>query len=68
MRPVRASKQECLSCHTNAKLNATLGVMVYAVRTTKNNLVIERDQNSLEQHDTATDRSSPNEAVEPRDK
>lgn len=32
MRPVLAANQECLSCHTNAKLNDTLGVMVYAVR------------------------------------
>ena len=32
MRPVRAAKSECLSCHTNAKMGATLGVMVYAVR------------------------------------
>lgn len=32
MRPVLAASQECLSCHTNAKLNDTLGVMVYAVR------------------------------------
>ncbi|WP_395090459.1 hypothetical protein [Armatimonas sp.] len=32
MRPVLAAKPECLSCHTGAKLNATLGVMVYAVR------------------------------------
>ena len=32
MRPVRASKQECLSCHTNAKPGATLGVMTYFVR------------------------------------
>jgi len=35
MRPVRASKQECLTCHTQAKPGATLGVMVYAVRITK---------------------------------
>ena len=34
MRPVQASKPECLSCHTTAKLGATLGVMVYAVRQT----------------------------------
>ena len=32
MRPVLAANQECLSCHTNAKLNDTLGVMIYAVR------------------------------------
>lgn len=38
MRPVLASKQECLGCHTNAKPGATLGVMVYAVRKTKNSL------------------------------
>jgi hypothetical protein len=36
MRPVRASTQECLSCHTNAQAGATLGVMVYAVRKTLN--------------------------------
>ena len=35
MRPVRAFKQECLSCHTDAKPGATLGVMVYAVRKTR---------------------------------
>jgi hypothetical protein len=31
MRPVKASKQECLGCHTKSKLGDTLGVMVYAV-------------------------------------
>ena len=31
MRPVVASKQECLSCHTTARTGDTLGVMVYAV-------------------------------------
>lgn len=36
LRPVRASNQECLSCHTNAHFGATLGVMVYAVRKTRN--------------------------------
>ena len=36
MRPVRASKQECLNCHTEATPGATLGVMVYAVRKTRN--------------------------------
>ncbi len=35
MRPVRAFKPECLSCHTTAKPGATLGVMVYAVRDTR---------------------------------
>jgi hypothetical protein len=34
MRPVLASKQECLNCHTEARPGATLGVMVYAVRKT----------------------------------
>ena len=34
MRPVLAAKQECLNCHTTAKLGDTLGVMVYAVRKT----------------------------------
>lgn len=37
MRPVPASNQERLNCHTNAKLGATLGVMVYAVRKIKTN-------------------------------
>ena len=32
MRPVLATKAECLSCHTNAKVGDTLGVMVYTVR------------------------------------
>ena len=32
MRPVLATKQECLNCHTNAKIGATLGVMVYSVK------------------------------------
>ena len=36
MRPVLASNQDCLSCHKNAKPGATLGVMLYAVRKTKN--------------------------------
>ncbi len=31
MRPVLASKQECLSCHKEARTGDTLGVMVYAV-------------------------------------
>ena len=35
MRPVLASKNECLSCHTNTKPGATLGVMLYAVRKTE---------------------------------
>lgn len=34
MRPVLAAKNSCLSCHVGAKKNDTLGVMVYAVRTT----------------------------------
>ena len=37
MRPVLASKQECLSCHKSVKLGDTLGVMVYAVRNAKRN-------------------------------
>lgn len=37
MRPVLASKPACLSCHTDAKLGAVLGVMVYAVRTAEHN-------------------------------
>jgi hypothetical protein len=36
MRPVLATKQACLSCHTTAKLGDTLGVMVYAVRNAAN--------------------------------
>ncbi|HLK57662.1 MAG TPA: hypothetical protein VKU00_13940 [Chthonomonadaceae bacterium] len=35
MRPVLASKQACLSCHTNVQPGATLGVIVYAVRKVK---------------------------------
>jgi hypothetical protein len=31
MRPVKASRKECLNCHTNSKLGDTLGVMVYGV-------------------------------------
>ena len=31
MRPVPASKQECLGCHEGSKPNSVLGVMVYAV-------------------------------------
>lgn len=31
MRPVRATKQSCLGCHEGAKLDDTLGVMVYIV-------------------------------------
>lgn len=31
MRPVRASKSSCLSCHAGAKRGDTLGVMIYAV-------------------------------------
>ena len=37
MRPVLASRPACISCHTDAKPGATLGVMVYAVRNEKNN-------------------------------
>ena len=37
MRPVLASKQECLSCHKTSKIGDTLGVMVYAVRKAKRN-------------------------------
>lgn len=36
MRPVRASQDSCLSCHTGAKRGDTLGVMVYAVGSTVN--------------------------------
>ena len=35
MRPVVASKQECLSCHNSKKIGDTLGVIVYAVRAPK---------------------------------
>lgn len=31
MRPVKASKAECLGCHTGVKMGDTLGAMVYAV-------------------------------------
>lgn len=31
LRPVRAAKESCLSCHTGAKRGDTLGVLVYAV-------------------------------------
>lgn len=34
MRPVQASKRECLGCHKGSRLGDTLGVMVYAVRAT----------------------------------
>jgi len=36
MRPVRASKDSCLTCHVGAKRGDTLGVMVYAVSNTVN--------------------------------
>ena len=39
MRPVLAAQDSCLSCHTTAKKNDTLGVMVYAVRNTPVNTV-----------------------------
>lgn len=35
MRPVRASQEACLKCHTESKRGDTLGVMVYAVSATK---------------------------------
>jgi hypothetical protein len=35
MRPTRATKPACVSCHTDAQVGTTLGVMVYAVRKTK---------------------------------
>ena len=34
MRPIRASKASCLSCHAGAKKNQTLGVMIYRVEKT----------------------------------
>ena len=40
MRPVRAFKQECLSCHTDAKPGATLGIMVYSVRKSRHDSVV----------------------------
>lgn len=43
MRPVRASKQACLNCHTGAKAGSTLGVMVYAVRKTASKRAIFGD-------------------------
>ncbi len=36
MRPVRASKDSCLTCHVGAKRGDTLGAMVYAVSNTVN--------------------------------
>ena len=36
MRPVLAAQESCLGCHTTAKKGDTLGVMVYAVRTSVN--------------------------------
>jgi len=41
MRPVLASKQECLDCHKNARRGDTLGVMVYAVRSSPINAEIK---------------------------
>lgn len=38
MRPVLAAQDSCLSCHTTAKKGDTLGVMVYAVRSSVNKL------------------------------
>ncbi len=43
MRPVRAFKPECLSCHTTEKPGATLGVMVYAVRDTRRDEVAKNN-------------------------
>ncbi len=42
MRPVLASKQACLNCHTGAKMGDTLGVMVYAVRKTTTSKSVKR--------------------------
>ncbi len=39
MRPVVASKQECLSCHDSKKIGDTLGVMIYAVRAPKGDIL-----------------------------
>lgn len=38
MRPVLAAQDSCLGCHTTAKKNDTLGVMVYAVHNTPTKL------------------------------
>ena len=35
MRPVLATKQACLGCHTEARIGDTLGAMVYTVRRSK---------------------------------
>lgn len=39
LRPVLAAQSSCLSCHTTAKKGDTLGVMVYAVRSTPSSTV-----------------------------
>ena len=31
LRPVQAKQGDCLGCHAGARLNDTLGVMVYAI-------------------------------------
>ena len=36
LRPVRAEKASCIECHTGAKLNDTLGVMMYVVSDKQN--------------------------------
>jgi hypothetical protein len=33
MRPIRASKSNCIGCHIGAKIGDTLGIMIYAVNT-----------------------------------
>jgi hypothetical protein len=34
-RPVKASKQECVGCHTGSKMGDTLGAMIYAIHEVK---------------------------------
>ncbi len=36
LRPVRAEKASCIACHTGAKINDTLGVMVYVISNKRN--------------------------------
>ncbi len=43
MRPILASKPECVGCHAGAHLNDTLGVMVYTMRDRPRNLQTEAD-------------------------
>lgn len=44
MRPATATKASCVSCHTDAQVGSTLGVMVYAVRMTTGNTPVKISQ------------------------